>query len=70
MIACWGLAMPGSLVALYWAAASYECCAIGFMSMLAVMAVAGPIGIAAAVKLDEVYKKMPPRNGGSDRGHR
>ena len=50
----WSMAATGSLIALYWAAASFESCAIGFGQALAVICMAGAIAITAAVKLDKL----------------
>lgn len=50
----WSMAAAGSLVALYWAAASFESCAIGFGQALAVIGIAGAVAITAAVKLDRL----------------
>ena len=50
----WSMAATVSLIALYWAGASFESCAIGFGQALAVIGIAGAIAITAAVKLDKL----------------
>lgn len=50
----WSIIAAVSLIALYWAAASFESCAIGFGQALAAIGIAGVIGIISAVKLDEL----------------
>lgn len=50
----WSMAATVSFIALYWAAASFESCAIGFGQALAVICMAGAIAITAAMKLDKL----------------
>lgn len=50
----WSMAATGSFIVLYWAAASFESCAIGFGQALAVIGIAGAVAITAAVKLDKL----------------